>query len=254
MFSIKTLPAFKDNYIYLFCSEEDKKAAVIDPGDSSIVLSFLRKEKYNLSDILVTHHHLDHIGGIIDLKKETGACVYGPNNKYIEGLDIFLSNQTIKILNEQIIVFRTPGHTLDHICYYLPKRNILFSGDTLFSFGCGRLFEGSAAQMWKSLKTLRKLPKKTKVYSAHEYTLKNLLFACSLEPKNKALHDIYTQFSKKQLPLVPTTLFQEKRFNPFFKCDDKFFIKSIEKYRGKDFSANKTLNVFSYIRKLKNDF
>lgn len=254
MFRIIILPAFKDNYIFMLCDEKKKKAVVVDPGDSSVVFSFLEKENYRLSSILITHHHSDHTGGILELKKETKAVVYGPKKEFIPGIDVFLSNQRIVILGEPVHVFDTPGHTLGHICYYFPKKKILFSGDTLFSFGCGRLFEGSSKQMWESLKKLRNLPEETLIYCAHEYTLNNLAFACSLEPENKKLQSYYKQLQTEGFPLIPSTIDKEKAFNPFFRCDSDSFIKHIEKRRNKPFLKNKDLHTFSYLRSLKDNF
>ncbi len=252
--TVISLPVFQDNYIHMLCNTRTKQAVAVDPGDFSPVVLFLEKEGYRLTDILITHHHLDHIGGLLKLKKETNAHIYGPEKEYIKGVDTLLSDhQKITVLDQQATIFYTPGHTLGHICYYFSKLGILFSGDTLFSFGCGRLLEGSAEQLWDSLKILRNLPSKTKVYSAHEYTLNNVVFACSLEPKNEKLKNLYRQLSKRSLPLVPTTLAKELKFNPFLRCDKDDFIQEIEgknNLRGKD----KAQAIFSYIRKLKDTF
>mgnify|MGYP000072348758 CR=1 FL=1 len=190
MITVTALPAFSDNYLWLL--EKDGFAAVVDPGDASVVQAALDARRLKLVAILITHHHPDHIGGLAALAAATGASVYGPRaeSATIKGLETLLDDGdavTLDALGIRLDVLAVPGHTLGHIAYFEPQQRLLFCGDTLFVGGCGRLFEGTPAQMHQSLGRLAALPGDTRVCCAHEYTESNLKFANAVEPANAAL-------------------------------------------------------------------
>ena len=214
------LPAFRDNYIWLLRS--GRHAAVVDPGDAAPVLAWLQAHgDWQLSDILITHHHPDHVGGVATLKAATGARVCGPARENIPARDLALDDGAdIEVLGRRFLIYALPGHTLGHIAYYQAEEGWLFCGDTLFAAGCGRLFEGTAAQMLTSLDTLAALPDTTQVCCAHEYTLANLRFACAVEPDNAALQAYQRHcvaLRAQQQPTLPSTLATEKAINPFLR-------------------------------------
>jgi hydroxyacylglutathione hydrolase len=189
MLKIDALPAFTDNYIWLLQDTEQRSCAVVDPGDAAPVLAWLAANPtWQLRDILITHHHPDHVGGVAALKAATGARVSGPARETIPQRDLALSDgDAVEVLGLTLQVLDVPGHTLGHIAYYQPEHHWLFCGDTLFAAGCGRLFEGTPEQMHHSLSRLAALPGQTAVYCTHEYTLSNLRFACAVEPQNATL-------------------------------------------------------------------
>ena len=214
--NIFDIPAFTDNYIWAI--QVDNSITIIDPGESEPVLKIIKEKKLILEDILITHHHYDHTGGILELKKHMSGKVYGPKNKNIEGIDVSLSeNDLLKTLEYEFKVIETPGHTLDHISFYNNQYHVLFCGDTLFSAGCGRLFEGTYNQLHDSIQKINVLSKKTKIYCGHEYTLSNLEFVRSqigggfIEQKYKETLD---KRSMNQITL-PSTLDIERKINPF---------------------------------------
>jgi len=179
MLAIEPIPAFNDNYIWLLRRSDSPEAVVVDPGDAVPVLEALARRDLRLTGILVTHHHPDHVGGLARLVAETAPTVYGPHNPAISGIDRRLgAGDRIELLGRSFEVMEVPGHTLDHIAYFSAgEPPLLFCGDTLFAGGCGRLFEGTAPMMHRSLQSLAALPPETRVYCAHEYTLANLAFA-----------------------------------------------------------------------------
>ncbi len=221
MNSIITLRAFSDNYIYLYKYEPDKVIA-IDPGDSKPVLKYIEKNNLALTAILATHHHSDHIGGAIELEKKTGCKIIGGDKKRIGAIDdIVEDKQILTFGNTNIEVIATPGHTNTSACYYIPKKEelengILFTGDTLFIGGCGRLFECDAGTMWDSLRKLAALPDDTKVYCGHDYTLENYKFALQEEPDNPLILERIAEI-KQGKQTVPSTIAQEKETNIFLK-------------------------------------
>ena len=177
MIHIEIINALSDNYIYLLRNDKENITAVIDPGEAEPISKFLRDNNLNLNQIINTHHHNDHTGGNKELKKKWGATIIAPSYEKgrIPNVDIYVSEgDSISIAGENAQVIHTPGHTLDHICFYIPDQKYLFSGDTLFYLGCGRVFEGTMEQMWNSLLKLKSLPDDTLVYCGHEYTLSNL--------------------------------------------------------------------------------
>ncbi len=216
------LPAFADNYIWML--HDGRQALVVDPGEAQPVLAALQREGLQLDSILVTHHHADHTGGVAALRKATGAQVYGPATEAIpEPLTRLTGGETCTALGLAFRVLDVPGHTAGHIAFYCAEMDgapLLFCGDTLFSAGCGRLFEGTPAQMLASLDSLAALPDPTRVCCTHEYTLSNLRFALAVEPGNADLqqHHIFCQQLRAEgLPTLPSTMALERRINPFLR-------------------------------------
>lgn len=209
------IPAYTDNYIWVMQSGSD--ISVIDPGDASPILDIIKNNDLNLVDILLTHHHYDHVGGTLELKKQLNGKVYGPIGD-IEGVDIHVSeNDKVKTLGYEFAILETPGHTLDHIAYVEYKKQLVFCGDTLFSAGCGRVFEGTFEQMHNSIQKLNQLDPETMIYCAHEYTQSNLKFV------NSVLSDAFTKQYASEVNQkiqdgfisLPTKLKLERKINPF---------------------------------------
>lgn len=255
MIKVEPIPAFSDNYIWLVTTNEG--SIVIDPGDANPVIEYLSKNKdLTLNSILLTHHHYDHSGGIEDLRKRYDLKVFGPNNqiksvdhRVVEGNEILVNGLIFKIIE-------VPGHTLDHIAFYNDDDDdpILFCGDTLFAAGCGRVFEGTFDQMYESLLKLKKLPENTIVYSGHEYTTANLMFASHVEPLNKNIRDSLSKVQElrsKNIPTLPTSIKEEKLINPFLRCDDESLQIIMRKKFNTDLSE---LNIFSALREWKDNF
>jgi len=225
MITISPLPAFTDNYLWLLQDGVQKRCAVVDPGDSAPVLNWLDEHSgWQLSDILITHHHGDHTGGVKRLKQASGARVFGPANENIPVCDTALNGgEVINVLGLAFQIIAVPGHTLGHIAYYhADKQNpLLFCGDTLFAAGCGRVFEGTLQQMHQSLMQLSTLPDNTQIYCAHEYTLNNLRFAAAAEPDNphiqQRLAEVIALREQGGISL-PSTMAIERLTNPFLRC------------------------------------
>nr|WP_314561974.1 hydroxyacylglutathione hydrolase [uncultured Pseudomonas sp.] len=226
MFDILPLPAFNDNYIWLIKDAATRQAVVVDPGDAAPVLAWLdANPDWQLTAILITHHHNDHTGGIAALKARSGARVSAPADERIAAVDLPLADgERLEVLGVSFEVLRVPGHTAGHIAYYVAgERPLLFSGDTLFSAGCGRLFEGTPSQMLTSLQRLASLPDATEIYCGHEYTLSNLRFAQAVEPENAAVQQALAetqQLRDAQRPTLPSTLGRERRINPFLRTTE----------------------------------
>ena len=222
---VEQIAVLNDNYIYLLHEAETGATAVIDPAVAAPVLKRLAERGWRLSHILNTHHHGDHTGGNLDLKRATGAQVVGArkDSQRIPGIDVEVAEgETFLLGHAAAMVFETPGHTVGHIAFWFPDSLALFCGDTLFSLGCGRLFEGSAEQMWASLAKLRDLPAETQVYCAHEYTAANGRFARVLDRANSALTarlDEVERLERADRPTVPSTLATECATNPFLRAD-----------------------------------
>ncbi len=251
---IEAIPAFSDNYIWIIVKNDE--AAIVDPGDASVVEDFLKKKNLKLKNILITHHHFDHTGGVLELIKNWNPEVFGPKGGHIKGIDNALEeNDTLKILDSNFIVYETPGHTLDHIAFYSKDLDALFCGDTLFSGGCGRLFEGTPNQMFESLKKFSDLPDETKVFCAHEYTLSNLKFALELEPNNKDLLNYYnkvTKLRKSEKISLPSTIDLEKKINPFLRTSIDQIVINAQNYTHKN--ALNSLEVLTAIREWKDNY
>ncbi len=256
MNTIFCINAFSDNYIWLLVNWKKKTAAVVDPGDATPVIGVLTEKQLVLKDILITHHHSDHVGGIEALVSAYGADVYGPKAENIPSCRyplIEADKLHLKSIDAEFKILELPGHTSGHIAYYGDSK--VFCGDTLFAGGCGRLFEGTAEQMLNSLNKLKALPKDTAVYCAHEYTEKNLAFAKMVDEDNPALLE-RIEWTKKyranKLPTVPSTIGIEKATNPFLRADSDSIRKSAEiECRGR---LDSELAIFAAIRKMKDRF
>ena len=241
--SIFHIPAYTDNYIWVLQSGND--ISVIDPGEAQPVLEVLNNQNLNLVDILLTHHHFDHVGGTTELKKIMSGSVYGPEGN-IEGVDITVSeDDRISTLDYQFKILATPGHTLDHISYVDYENKMVFCGDTLFSAGCGKIFEGTFEQMYKSIQKINELDEDTYIYCAHEYTQSNLEFVRS--QMNDDFIDSYALELKKKIAngeiSIPTKLSLERRINPFL-------LNNIPS----DLKGNDEIEKFTELRTRKDNF
>jgi len=223
---IQIIPCLQDNYSYLIINEKNNTACVIDPSEADPIIEYLENNKIKLKFILNTHHHYDHVGGNKKLKEKYGASVVGyrEDKQRIPEIDILLDDQETWIHeNFEAKIIYIPGHTLGHICFYFYKEESVFTGDTLFSLGCGRIFEGTYSQMFDSLMKLKELPEDTKVYCGHEYTKKNSDFCLTHDANNENLktkiHDINAKL-KSGLPTIPSTIKDELECNIFLKSDN----------------------------------
>jgi len=254
MLRIVPVKAFKDNYVWTL--RNATHAAVVDPGEARPVLDYLESERLELAAILATHHHPDHVGGIAELVATRPVPVYGPRKEPIPTLTRPVSEgDSVRIpeLGVDFSVIDIPGHTRAHIAYY--GAGSLFCGDTLFACGCGRLFEGTAEQMYASLQKLRALPDDTKVYCGHEYTLANIGFAKTVEPDNAALQQREERDRRLRAagkPTLPSTLAEEKATNPFLRCLEPAVVESANKYLGARIAD--PVRVFAAVRDWKNRF
>ena len=255
MFEIFPLRAFSDNYIWTLL--KDNEVTVVDPGDPKPVISFLEKRYLTLNNILITHHHYDHTGGIQALKELYNCEVYGPTGGHIEGINTSLTEgDVIEISGIEFSIFSTPGHTLDHISYFVDiDVPLLFCGDTLFSGGCGRLFEGTPEQMFNSLNKFSVLPSNTQVFCTHEYTESNLTFAVEVEPDNKDLNERLNEvreMRRKDKITLPSTISTELKINPFLRCHREEVIEAAQNYSQTAVSKNE--EVLGVIRNWKDNF
>ncbi|MBC3886378.1 hydroxyacylglutathione hydrolase [Undibacterium griseum] len=255
--SILTVPAFDDNYLWII--HDGHAAVVVDPGDAVPVEEALQKHHLALSAILITHHHGDHTGGIATLLKMHAVPVYGPAHPAIPSVSHVVSNaQQIHLASPDCLlqVIAVPGHTREHIAYFCPEQEWLFCGDTLFAGGCGRLFDGTPAQMLHSLDTLYNLPDQTLVYCAHEYTLANLRFAAAVEPHNPILQQRGLDEQNKRsrgIPTVPSRLELEKQTNPFLRIRETSVVNALLA-QGKIPFPQDDISHFAALREWKNRF
>jgi hydroxyacylglutathione hydrolase len=253
MANFEPVPAFNDNYIWLLTSPQSKAAVVVDPGEASPVLQVLEKRELELSAVLLTHHHGDHVGGVGDIIRRHGAPVFGPAREQIPNVDHPVEEDDLVPLlafDFDLEVISVPGHTAGHIAFLGP--NFALVGDTLFAGGCGRIFEGTPEQMLASLKRLAALSGETSVYCAHEYTVANLRFAREVEPSNRALEERLEsaiQLREGGRPTVPSTISEELETNPFLRCHLAPVAGAAEEWYGQDF-ANE-LEVFTAVRSWK---
>ena len=255
MFEIYPIRAFSDNYIWTLV--KDNEVTVVDPGDPKPVKEFLEERNLKLKNILITHHHFDHTGGIEDLINLSNCEVYGPHGDHIKGINITLNEgDQFEISNIKFNVFSTPGHTLDHLSYFAnAEEPILFCGDTLFSGGCGRLFEGTPKQMLESLTKFSQLPSDTKVFCTHEYTESNLKFAVEVEPNNTLLNEKYSEVRKLRSEdkiTLPSSIGTELNINPFMRCNQASVIEAAQAYSQTQ--VNEAEEVLGVIRGWKDNF
>ena len=231
---IEIISCLKDNYSYLIIDDSNNSACVVDPSESKPIINFLENKNIELRYILNTHHHYDHIGGNKDLKKKYGSKVIGfkADSDRIPEIEILLEdNQIWKAENFEAKIMHIPGHTSGHICFHFFKEKLIFTGDTLFSLGCGRIFEGSYGEMFESLNKIKALPKETKIYCGHEYTLNNAKFCRKYDSKNKELQKKMKKIEKqleKGIPTIPSTLEEELECNIFLRAKD---VESFSKLR-----------------------
>jgi len=258
---VSMIKAFSDNYIWAISSNTGNHMALVDPGDANVCIEFIEQEQMQLSTILITHHHADHVGGINTLveyckSKQWPLTIYGPEKEKIPHCDVALNEQNKVTLDDLALAFRVidlPGHTSGHIAY-LAEDN-LFCGDTLFSGGCGRLFEGTPSQMLTSLEKLSALPERTRVYCAHEYTQANLIFALTVEPTNSELVHYYNQvlqLREQDIATIPTSIMLEKKINPFLRCASATLLASASEFSNNNVTDK--LQAFSIIRAWKDNF
>lgn len=257
MFSVVAIPAFQDNYIWLFQTPNSKDAFVVDPGDAAPVIQYLNANNLNLAGILITHHHADHTGGVNTLKAKYNPIIYGPKNSPFKGASHTLEEgDQCEIMGGVFSIKHVPAHTLDHISYFLEdEQPVLFCGDTLFLAGCGRLFEGTPAQMLKAMKYFDTLPAETLVYCTHEYSLSNLAFAAAVEPDNQAIQTVIRECQQKRkqhLPTLPSSIAQEREINPFMRTEMPSVKASATDYSGKTLADE--ASVLTAIRTWKNNF
>tara|TARA_B100000029_G_scaffold197568_2_gene195688 strand:- start:6696 stop:7457 length:762 start_codon:yes stop_codon:yes gene_type:complete len=251
---VKIIPILTDNYSYLIIDKENKFCSAIDPASPEEIIPFIEKENLILKNILNTHYHNDHTGGNLHLKKIYKCKIYGPDGEKdkIPGIDVALKeNDILKINNYSAKIFETPGHTAGHIIYWFKKEKKVFTGDTLFVLGCGKLFEGTPKVMWNSLLKIRNLPKETKIYCGHEYSKSNADFALSIEKNNNKLIKRSEEINKllnENSFTVPTTIKNEIESNPFLRADIENVKKNIE------MQNSSPEEIFYEIRKRKDNF
>ena len=231
---IEIIKCLQDNYSYLIIDEVEQIACVVDPSEAKPIINFLKNKKINLKYILNTHHHYDHVGGNLELKEKYKCEVIGfkGDKDRIPEIDILLENNQIwKKNNFEAKIYHIPGHTTGHIAFHFFKEKKIFTGDTLFSLGCGKIFEGTCNQMYESLSKFKTLPLETKIYCGHEYTLQNSKFCIKHDPLNKNLINKILEIKKKKKsgdPTIPSTIEDELNCNIFLKAND---VKSFTKLR-----------------------
>ena len=251
---IEIIPCLSDNYSYLLYDKNSDTVAIVDPSEFATCDKFIDKSYKKLDFILNTHHHYDHVGGNEELKKKYNSTVLGFENdkNRIPGIDkVLKDDQEFKIGLLKFTTIFIPGHTSGHIAFYFKKEKVIFTGDTLFSLGCGRLFEGTSEQMFQSLNKLKNLPGKTKVYCGHEYTYKNFKFCLRFNPNNdflkKKKHTIELSL-KNNTPTIPSTISDEIEANIFFRFNDPDVKKAINLENSSD------IEIFTKLRDLKDNF
>ena len=251
---ITPIPCLTDNYAYIINDKNSKNIGVIDPSESQPIISFLKKKNLKLNYILNTHHHFDHVGGNLELKKKYNAKVVGfINDKHrIPGIDIALDDDEKWNFGKILVkILHIPGHTLGHICYFFEKSKIAFTGDTLFSLGCGKIFEGDHKMMLTSLNKIKKLPKDTMIYCGHEYSYKNAEFCLKYDNNNIDLKKKFEKIKKlrlNNLPTIPSRLEDELKSNIFLRCNQIDLKVKLNMKNQEDFK------VFKKVRELKDNF
>lgn len=254
MIDVTPINALTDNYIWCVVNRANRHCVIVDPGEATPVLSMLRANQLILSAILITHHHWDHTSGISEILAQYDVPVYGPAHEPVLGMTHHLNGGDTLALDDVNLKFHVmdiPGHTLGHIAYYTP--GIAFTGDTLFTGGCGKIFEGTIDQMFASLMSLKALDDDTLIYCGHEYTASNLKFAQIVEPDNIDIQqriEQVTRLRESQMPSVPAALATEKLTNPFLRCDHEAVIRAAERYSGHKLMS--PADVLGVIREWKN--
>jgi hydroxyacylglutathione hydrolase len=256
MLEIIPLPALKDNYIWLLKNKTSDHVAIVDPGEAKPVLNLIESENLIPIALLITHHHWDHVGGIVEITEKYDIPVYTPKIESVTGSTNPVAEGDIVSLPEldlELNILDVPGHTSGAVAYY--AEGMVFSGDTLFTAGCGRMFEGTPLQMHASLLKFKSLSDDTLLYCGHEYTVANLQFAEAVEPENKAIQERLCQakqLREKNLATVPATLEIEKKTNPFLRCEKASVINAASQHSGK--KMDQSHEVFSEIRYWKDNF
>lgn len=252
--TIIALPAFNDNYIWLVINEAKHTLSCVDPGVAAPVLNYAKNNALTLNNILITHHHADHAGGVGDLLKQyPNARVYGPADERLPQVNTIVRDEDIlHIDNLAFRVLSIPGHTSSHICYQEPTKGWLFCGDTLFSAGCGRVFDGTIEELHHSIMLLKNLPKDTKVYCGHEYTRQNLKFAATVEPENDTIRSYLAHLQEKpDACSLPSTIALEKKINPFMRTHKP----AVHKFAlAHGITSDDSLEIFKLLREKKNNF
>ena len=254
MLKVNIITCLQDNYSYVIHDTDTDIVGVVDPSEFAPIDNFIKKKFNKINFILNTHHHFDHTGGNLELKKKYNSKIIGSaeDERRIPGIDIKLLNDDVfKFGKIDFNIIFVPGHTSGHICFHSKKEKVIFTGDTLFSLGCGRVFEGTYLQMLDSLSLIKKLPRDTNIYCGHEYTKKNLEFCTKFEPDNKFLKDkknwISAKLNKKE-PTIPTTIENELKTNIFLRCDVFAVKKSLSMENSPE------VEVFKKLRDLKDSF
>lgn len=247
-----SIPAFQDNYIWVLVND-DRRCIIVDPGESAPVLNAIAENGWQPEAILLTHHHNDHVGGVPDLRDQfPHLVVYGPAETQDKGTtQVVKEGENILILGWDFSVFATPGHTSGHICFY--STPYLFCGDTMFSGGCGRLFEGTPAQMYQSFQKINALPGDTLICCAHEYTLANMKFSASILPDDRAIQDYYLKVKElrtKNQKTLPGILKKEREINLFLRTNDIDLIEKI----NKETNLQQPEERFAWLRSKKDNF
>ncbi|WP_414501339.1 hydroxyacylglutathione hydrolase [Zymobacter sp. IVIA_12111.31 C1] len=260
--SLYPLPALESNYIWAIVNDRTRQAAIVDPGEADVVLTWLRQQPtLELTAIIITHHHHDHTDGLAELITRFPAlAVYGPND--VAGVTQPLHDgDTFTVLDQPARVLATPAHTIDHLCYLITPQEkstkpILLTGDTLFMAGCGRLFEGTAEQMLRNMERFAALSPDTAVYAGHEYTLNNLAFALAVEPDNAAIQEAKARASAARAEgraTLPSTIGQERRTNPFMRTHEAIVIQAACRHAGRP-APDDPVHVLAALRHWKDTF
>ena len=254
MLNVDIVPCLQDNYSFVVHDTETNTVAVVDPSEFEPINNFIKKKLKKIDYIFNTHHHFDHTGGNLDLQKKYKAKIIGfkKDEQRIPGINIKLSDkENFKLGSVDFKIFFIPGHTNGHICFYSKSEKIVFTGDTLFSLGCGRVFEGTHLEMLSSINLIKKLPIDTRIYCGHEYTQKNLDFCIKYEIDNNKLAEkkkwVKSKLSKKE-PTIPVTIEEELNTNIFLRCD----LLAVKKSLGMENSSE--VEIFKKLRDLKDSF
>jgi len=247
---ILILPLLRDNYAYLL--RDQTGAVVIDPGVAPPVWNAVQTAGVRLNEVWITHHHADHCGGAEELKRLAGCAVIGPRDERVPVLDRGIGRgDTLRVGDTEFRVLAVPGHTRSHVAYYAPAAGVVFTGDCLFAGGCGRVLEGNAAEMWRSLGELRALPDATRVYCGHDYTVDNLEFAAELEPSNQAVRERLAAMRQREArgePTVPSTIEAERQTNPFLRADHEGLARAVQR------AGSPPQEVFAELRRRKDEW